>query len=1506
MKYFTGFLFVLFFLINSISAQRLESFSMGIEYIDELKDFMTASKNSRMEDLYKDFDKLYKSAYFTVEQKDTIHSISNLMLAERMTANPYFFAYLQALMKVKNTEQGDERFSKWHQVLREILLTSSNKKKAFKSFVDFSNDYFENSALKSSKTGVSWIVRSAKGDDIIIRDGEVIMQFEQLDLLAIRRTDTIQINYTSGFFSTNEQVWHGVGGRVTWERLGLESNVFVELDTYNIQVKKSIYTAEKAKMHYPLYFGSEKIIGTFSDKLVVQNQATEGSYPRFESDESFIEVKNIGEGINYRGGFRLQGTTVYGFGTRKRKSEVTLYNRAGDLVYKGLSELFTIKREERIVGERVASTLFFKSDSIYHPSVNLRFDIQEKKLRLSRGQRGSDRNPFTNSFHQMNIDTDDLEYFVEKDSVFIGKKSVGFASVSPSSFESLKYFEESDYQRLQNISTTNPIALMKVAYEKVDTTVIDANYLAQILNPKFSVENITSLLYDLVAKGFINYNAVDQEVELKDKIFHYANASQKKVDYDNLRIKSETRETNAVFNLKDNSIDVIGVENVEFSVAQKVGLKPSEGKVSILENRDMAFAGRLFSGFTVASGKDFRFDYDNYNISLDSVNYFDIYIPTGQINKKGQQEAFSLGSRIENLSGVLLIDAPSNKSGVEDIPLFPSLESKKNSYVYYDNPSIQAGVYERDSFYFELDPFSFPSLDKFGPQDINFKGKMYSADIFPVYDETLVIQEDSSLGFFSKTPKEGYPAYLGKGTYEGSIDLSNEGYKGEGTLDYLGASLDSDDLIFRPKQLTGSAERFDLEEDRSSEVEVPQVRGYDIKMDWRPYRDSMYIRSKDSPFELFKDGRHQLEGMLILTPGGLKGDGLFDWDKANMLSKQFEFGAHSVYSDTTNLKIKAFDADAIALSTSNLNGNVDFDEQIGKFKANAEFLTTTLPYNQYETSFNEFDWDMKEETVTFRVEEGKIGRFLSIHPEQDSLNFNGTSALYDLKTNLLKIGGVPYIIASDAFIYPETGDVEVSPGAIMSELTNAKIIADTVSKYHVINKATVNILGRKEYRASGFYEYNIGDKEQEIEFKSIVGTRVGKGKRSKKRSVTRATGEIDIRDKFYIDHKTKFQGTIRLNADQPNLGFDGFALMESETLPTTHWFSIQCEGDKNDLAINYKTPLSPEGESLHVGMFLSRETASMYPRVMQPKYFRKDRPILPVNGFMQYDEKTGIFSFGDSLRIFGGNEQKMGNLMTYNNKTGDIKLEGKLQLGSGLKHISVNAAGTVNTEFGEIVVDSLLGSSAMNSKTTIETMFGAKIIMPDNLMKIMINDFKASTFDATPIIYAGDVPFYRMAVTNFFPPNEVIKKAVDGIALGTFAIPKKQNDYSFLLGKTPMVWDVDYQSFVTTNEKLPLISINGDVLNTNVTGYVEMKMPTNEDDRLYIYLKSPSQLYYFFGYKQGIMNVVSNNTRFMDELLGMKEKDRIIKMGDDETYEIQVVEPSSANAFVNRAKAAGQ
>jgi len=1487
-----------------VEAQRLEQFSENEgEFIAQLGKYMTSNKQESMEEIYKEFEALFKSGQYTEEERQQILKTGNAMLQQRMTASPYFSKYLRSLTLVKSSAtNGEERFAQWHQILDQMLADIENRRlNPFLDFLNFSINYFEHRALRYSDTGTSWY---AEGDKVqmLYRDKAPVIAFEQINLVAQRKQDSISIQQTSGSYFPVQQTWKGKGGKVTWERFDMmDRSIYAELSDYEIDVTKGLYQANNVKMHYPLYFGNMAINGSFEDKLIVSNQVTEGSYPRFESGERILKINKIGDGIEFVGGFRLHGSTVYGYGTKENLASLKLFDQQDNLVYRGETALVIIRREERLLGDRVESVLYFDRDSIYHPSVSIRFNIETRELQLVRGDRGSDRNPFYSSYHNMSIDVETINAYLEKDSVIIGKKALSLVNKDMVSFESKHYYNESDYLRVQNIATVNPLAIIAVTAERENTRYLDAGLIAQRINSKFTVENITSLIYDLMADGFIGYDRDDQIIEVKDKVFHYAKAYQKKVDYDQLKIRSDTSATNAVLDLNNNEISVQGVKNMEFSERQRVALIPKDKKITIGENRNMEFDGRLFAGFSVMQGRNFQFDYEKFNIVMDSVDYFDLFIPTGKADDNGQLEAFSIGSRIEHVNGTLLIDAPSNKSGKQDIFMFPSFQSKDYSYVYYDQPFVQDGVYDRDSFYFELNKFSFNHLDKFSARDVKFGGKLFSADIFPVFEDTLELRgKDQSLGLTAETPGGGYPAYKDKGTYQGSIDLSNQGLLGQGLVNYLGAEINSEDITFKPKQLNANAGIFSLDEDRSSEIEVPQARGEKVEIDWRPYKDSMYVHQQEEPFDLFKSGEHQHKGTLVLSPGGLKGIGTLDWPEANMQSDLLSFGAFSAQADTTQINIRALDGSGeLALSTKNVNGIADFDEQFAEFKANDEFLTTRLPYNQYETSMNEFDWDMKGQLITFNSEVDQLGSFLSVHPDQDSLRFNGQTALYDLKTYKLEVGGVPHIVTADAFVYPDRGQVYIQPGGVILTLENARIIADTINKYHVINRATVDVMGRKYYKASGFYEYNIADKEQEIEFADIVGQRVGKGAISEKQVITRAKGEVTENDNFYIDHKTTFQGTISLSADSKNLQFDGFARLEAPLLPRRDWFSVSSEGDKRDLAIEFDTPKNYEGEPLETGFFLSKETARVYPSVMAPLTFRKDRPILPVRGYFKYNEDVDEFVFADSSIIFNASALR-GNKLVYDNKRGTVHGAGKLNIGSGLKYVEVDAAGTLDTKFTN-EVDTALG--VVNYKIDAEIIAAIDMIVPEALLKIMVNDIKSSSFDAKVVNYLMYKDFYKKSVAELFPDDQEMSNSLEGINSGYLDLPKRYDQSTFFFGKTSMLWEPDYQSFISKDDKLNIISLGGETLNTAVTGYIEFRMPTNEDDRLYIYIKSPSGLYYFFGYKQGILNLTSNNTAFTEEATNMKAKEVILKMDDGNTYEIQLINPTDANRFVNRVKA---
>ncbi|MEM1122319.1 MAG: hypothetical protein AAGJ18_17870, partial [Bacteroidota bacterium] len=1012
------FTLLLIGLAGQLTAQRLETFSdNNNQFFKELQEYMTSSKRKVMEEVFEEFAKHYKGGTFSAVEQDTIRSFCGKMLALKMTASPYFSDYLIGLTHIKKQTNPNHRFAEWHKVLYGLVEDIERRRlKPIKDYLEFSKNLFEYNALKyATSGGVSWLTL-ADSFNLVYEDKVPKVLFKELELLASRKQDSLLIGATSGTFYPLTSMWKGDKGIVTWERHGLDEAHYCNLGKYEFEIKKSTYQIEKATLYYPTFFQKDSIAGFFQDKLVASGQIN--SFPRFSSDASVLEIENLGPGIKYIGAFKLQGTSVLGSGTKESPAQIQLLNEREELIFSAKSELFTIKKGELITGAGVAVSLYSGNDSIVHPSVNLRFDIVNRVVSLTRGERGSDRNPFYTSFHQMNMDSDKLTWFVDQDSVTVGGQALaGQGANQDISFESLKYFSPKVYRQMQSIGSQNPISTLKIFADMEDSKILDAGAFAKRMNPRYIVKTIEPLLYDMVSKGFINFDKDTEMIEVKDKVFHYADASRQKVDFDYLKIVSRSNDANGIIDLKNQDMLMNGVKNIELSGKQKVAAIPTNKAMMLKKNRDMDFDGKLFAAYSVFQGKDFSFNYDKFNVTMDSVRFFNLFVPSDTLDKRGNALARAIGSDIEYLTGVLLIDAPSNKSGKEDIPIFPSFQSKGESYVFYDRDSL----YKRDSFYFKLEPFSFNSLDNFTKDDLHFKGKMYSANIFPEFEETLVLKEDQSLGFLTQTPEAGFPTYKERGNFQGAVDLSNAGFKGEGRLSYLGAVVDSEDILFRPKQMSATAERFDLAEDRSKDI--PQAVGLDVTIDWKPYVDSMRVKTKKEPFDLYKEGNYKFTGLGILTPSGLKGSGLLNWEKASIYSKDFAFGSFSARSDTMNVKIKALESDALALETNNLKGYVDFDKQYGNFKSNAEVGETFLPYNEYVTTMDEFDWDIDKQNIVFKAKDNTLAEFTSTNQGRDSLTFDGETARYDLTTSRLEVGGVETIRSADAFIYPETGNI---------------------------------------------------------------------------------------------------------------------------------------------------------------------------------------------------------------------------------------------------------------------------------------------------------------------------------------------------------------------------------------------------------------------------------------------------------------------------------------------------
>jgi len=1486
--------FLFFAFIFTLKAQNGAPFPENSnEFVDKLGEFMTVSKRPDLEEAFSVFKKNVRDGKYREDELQRVRAIANVLSAQRLAAFPYFKNYINAVSASK-TKSDTTTFDRWHKLTEQTLPSiERGRTKPIAQYLEFSADFLENNAFKTGEGGtVTWKVSGGK-TAFEYREGQPILLCTNFDLVGLRKQDSVVVKKTSGIYYPYDGVFRGQSGTVSWAEAGLDSSVYCRLNSYKVETSKPIFSSDSSTLYYPLYFPKGPITGKFEHNIVVENKSAGVQYPRFESYNKTLKITKIGEGVEYTGGFKLWGTSLYGYGTSAEPAQMTLYNKKRERIFYGTSDLFIIKREVSIVAEGVDAKLYMDKDSLYHPAVGFRLEIPNQIIHLTRGQKGSERNPFYSSFYNMNLDAEKISWYITKDSIEIGSRAGGMKGVAETvAFESSNHYSNSDMVKMQNIASTNPISILYILTREMGSNTVSDDAFAQRLNPKFDHSSIQSLLAQMVKEGFINYHFSRHEIELRDKLVHYALASQGKKDFDAIKIESSSTSSNAKLDLKTKETTITEVNRIELSARQRVGLLPNERNLTLLQNRDMRFSGRLFAGFSLFQGENMHFSYDKFQVEFDSVKFLDFYLPTGEKDKNNNPEAFAMNSSVEFVSGVLLVDAPNNKSGKESLEIFPSLQTKKNSFVYYERPSIQAGAYKRDSFYFKLDPFAFNGLDSYTPDMLKFKGEMAPAGIFKPFKETIVVrEEDRSFGFVHKTPPTGYPTYYGKGNYTGLLDLSNKGFLGEGKVEYLTADIESEDIVFKPRQMTATARRFFMEEDRKSAVKVPQARGEDVSVNWLPYNDSMYVTSQNKDFELFKDPGYFHNGTLILTPSGLKGNGQFEWENGTLTSKLISYDPFQASADTSDLKVKALDGEGIAFDSRNVNGELDFDKQEGRFKANTADASTTLPLNKYRTSMNEFFWDMKAQTITFKADLNKPAKFVSIDPDQDSLFFNGKTAFYDMKTSLLKIGGVEVIKSADAFIYTKDGNIEIEPGGKMTKFEDARIVADTVSKYHTIDSASVEILGKKLYKATGYYQYNIAGYDQEVFFDNIVGQRFGPGAAKVKNVRTTASGVIPEEQNFRLGIKTLYKGDIILNADKQNLRFEGYGKLDAAKLPANEWFTLRSDVDKNDPLVEIRKTKNPEDDPLVTGFFLGKESGQCYPRILLIPFNRTDRVLIDAAGFYKYDEKTDKFTFGDSLKVL--DKSQRGAKMVYDNRVGTVQAEGKINIGEGLKYMKIQTAGKLKSDFN---IDST------GYTTTGEFMSGINITMPKNLLDMMLNDIQASSFDAQAPIINTQMAFYQPATAEFVSNNKDMDETMGNLRNNFVVLPKDDNKHTILLGRHQVIWNDEYQSFLSLDDRNPVLYINGVAINKMLTVFVEYRMPTSDDDRFYIYIKPSPDLWYFLGYQAGALNVVSSSTRFNDAIVGMKPKDLQFKMPDGELYEIIPANPSLAEAFVNRVR----
>lgn len=1484
MSFLRSIVLFLILLIATGTYAQIKKFSLiETEFIEQFETFMmsTSTRSNEVKELFKEFETQWQSGVFDETTKKDIIQMSNLLLKKRSKPVPNFYEYLKAKMALEKSTQSTESKTKWQESLTYLLKKRNIREAA--QFCESSHLLLNEQTLYESNATV-WKTSSQNFTfDFDEKSPKIV--FNTTTLKCYSKKDSALIYNTEGVLYPIDHEWIGKKGKVDWQRAGFASNaVYAELNNYKIDIKKSYYKADSVVFYNKTYY-EEPMMGSLMEKIIANSTTDNASYPAFDSYEKIFEIPNIYPSIDYKGGFSMRGSSFIGSGNKDQEAYL-FFKKQDTIKLKCRSQRYVFKKDQ-IVGRNTAVVFFFGQDSIYHPGLLFKYLVKERELNLIRDNdpQSMSRSPYYNTYHHVDMDIEQLSWKIDEDEIKMG--AMKGAIVSKASFESTEYFRESRYNILAVNDMLHPLIALRRLAKKLGRDEMDADELAYFL--KMDITAVRHLCMGLSYRGIIDYNIATERIKIKDRLYYYLEARVGKTDYDVIKFDSEHDMIgleNAALRLSTMELKLYGVQKIQVSDSQNVIFYPRGRQLILEKNRNFKFDGVIEAGLFTFYGQDFDFNYDDFKINLESIDSMKIEVESFETDEYGMKNLVEMQNVIENITGELLIDDPNNKSSVKNFPEYPIFKSKESSYVYYDKPSIHSGVYDRERFFFAVDPYEVDSLNSFTTEGLKFDGEFVSANIFPTFREKLAVQRDYSLGFIRPTPPNGYPIYEGKGTFFDTLMLSNAGLLGKGKVIYLNTTTLSDDLVFLPDSMNGVAQEYTIEKQYKSQgTEYPAVQGQNLKIHWEPYNDLWDSEQQDSAIVMY-DGFATLEGGTTFKPEGLEGWGKFQFGKAFLTSDSYHFMEHEMTADTSSVNLIADEAsNEFAFKTENVASYLDFNEKKATFKSNDEVTVVQFPQNKYVCYLNSFTWDMETEEMELgssldiaqQDTSTVVGsRFISVHPKQDTLNFVAPVARYDLKEYIIYAKEVETINVADAIVYPgQDGKITIHQNAKMETLEEAQIVTDNIKKHHKIYDATLDITGRLAYSGSGKYDYiDSEEKSQTIVF-SLINVDSAYH--------TYATGAIAEPDSFMLSPEYYYQGKVRLNSQRKYLIFNGAALMvhECDTM-NRYWLAFEAPINPNNIFIPVEEqPQDINKKNLYAAMFITKSNPYIYSRFLAKRDKFSDIPIITADGHLNYDEKTRKYIIADKKKI--KDNINPGNMLSFHREYCTMFGEGELNFGVDLGQIEMTNYGTISHNI------------PMN-KVLIETVMTLDFFFPENLLKEM-GDTVSSASNLKPVKQTNKA--YSKYLTHKLGLEESMKIQSEIQLYGGMKKFPKELEHAIVLNQLTMKWNPVTKSY----KSIGLVGVGNifDIqVNKQVKGYVEVAKKRT-GDMLNIYIEINSHNWYFFSYQREVLQAYSSNDEFNDFIEEMKPKKKKLKVSKKEAqYEFYLSSETRKNIFIRK------
>ncbi len=1425
-------------------------------FLQEVTDMLVAADKKEGRAFSEEvFAPVWNGTFYDQRQRQRVVEVANFMQKKRFDAMPHFRDYLAAVAAFPGGGRKAAEFDAWMQGMEQLV--NKGRKQNVATFIATSADLFRGNVVFRS---ASTLWRSTATSFTFAFDTIPMVIFAKGDLICVAKGDSAVIKGTSGTYYPTTELWRGKGGTVTWERAGLRPTAtFAEWGhAYEIRLKSAAFDVDSVVFNDP-YF-ERGMLGKVSDKVLANVDAGSASYPRFESYDRRLKIRDIAEGIDFEGGFTMQGAKLQGYGTKEEPAYLTFYrDKRPFIITYGL--LYSID-PERITSDAVAVRVLLDKDSIHHENVSLRFLKEKKQLSMIKKDEGLGKAPFYNTYHQVDMYFEVLTWKQGDPLVQMGNH-LG-SSQTQASFESFNFFREKRYMGMLGIDAVHPLVRLN-DFSKQN----DGRFYAQEFASfsKMQKHTVVPMLIDMANKGYLIYDTESEWVETTPRLRQHILNSAGKQDYDVLQINSNSDDgVNATLNLLNHDLAVNGVARIVVSDSQDVKIFPSGRQVTLKKGRDFTFGGAVQAGRLTFHGKEYYFHYDPFVIDLLNVDSVAFMATSFDKNEQGGHTLVRVKNVLEQVSGTLEIDAPSNKSGLqqEKYPAFPKFNSSRESFVYYDKRTTQLGVYDRDRFYYRSDPFQIDSLDNFTNAGLTFTGTLVSGGIFPDIREPLGLQPDYALGFKRATGEEGLPLYGRKAKFTNEISLNGRGLQGNGDLEYLTTKLSSKALVFTPDSTLGRADTlFNAASTKPSKV--PEVSGAGLFVRLEPARDVLHSEKLQKAMVMF-GGEVDLHGHTDLTPTGMTGGGLVDFHNATLASKLFRFETTRIQGDTSDFRLTDGDISSIAFKTDNVNALVKLDERVGEFVSNGTETKVEFPVNQYICFMDRFKWFMDQGDIELESDRtAAVGNedlqlsgsnFISIRPEQDSLSFMAPKARYDLKKHLITANEVQYIQVADALVTPDSMRVRIRKNAVMDPLTNAVITANYVTRHHIIRDATVDIKARRNYSGTGVIDYIDENKKAfPINLKSIGVDSTFQ---------TRAHGRVTVEEDFQLSPAFDFHGDILLAASVKELTFQGSTRIQHGCAGLTrNWMGFRGEIDPLDIFIPVGDTLYDDrGAPIAAGILMTHEDPyETYATFLSHTRMDNDRRIIAGRGLLHFDKgrREYVISNKDKIR----QRDLPGDLVSLATDNCVVIGDGRIDHGVDLGRVQlVNVGGARHdTEEKKSTTSGVMLADFHFLENALDRMVTEILGYPEQKQMNITTTYYEKMMRELLGLERSDKLISELSIKGEIKrlPDELVKPLV--------------------FGDVKMVWDGPEQSWLSEGD-IGIATVGKKAVYRYLKGKVHLERKRSGDIMTFL-LMLDDQTYWFFQYTRNYLYAYSSDQQFNTMISELKEDKKKLDGGKD-------------------------